>query len=64
MTVVIVTVAIVTVAIVTEVIVTIVIVTYFRKKQFDALTTEEMFKGQRFAILAMFFCRISNNHIG
>ena len=25
------------------------------EKQLDALTTDEMFEGQRFAILAMFF---------
>ena len=45
-----------TIIIVTVIIVTVVIVTYFRKKQLDALTTDEMFEGQRFAILAMFIC--------
>ena len=63
-TVVIVTVVIVKVVIMTVVIVTIVIVTYFRRKKIYALTTEEMFEGQRFSILAMFFSRISNNILG
>ena len=35
------------------------IVTYFRRrKKLDALTTDEMFQGQRFAILAMFNYRV------
>ena len=44
-------VTVVTVAVVTEV-----IVTYFslKKKKLDALTTDEMFSVQTFAILAMF----------
>ena len=64
MTVVIVTVAIVTVAIetvvivkvviVTVVIVTVVIVKKNSKNNFNILTPEENFEGQRFAILAMF----------
>ena len=55
--VVIVTAVIVTVVIVTVVIVTVatvVIVTYFSKKQLDTTTTDEMFSGQRFVILAIF----------
>ena len=59
MTVVIVTVAIVTVAIVTVVIVTVVIVNIFSKNNFNILTTEENFEGQRFAILAMFLICVS-----
>ena len=55
MTVVIVTVVIVTVVIVTVLIVTVVIVTIFSKNNFNILTTEDNFEGQRFAILAMFF---------
>ena len=44
-----------TVIIVTVVIVTVIIVIYFRRrKKLDALTTNEMFEGQRLAILAMF----------
>ena len=53
-TVVMVTIVIVTVVIVTIVIVTAVIVTKLSKKQLDTLTTNEVFEGQRFAILAMF----------
>ena len=58
-TVVIVTVAMVTVAIVTViiaivVIVTVVVVKIFSKNNFNILTTEDTFKGQRFAILAEF----------
>ena len=41
---------------------TVVIVTYSRKKQLDALTTDEMFEGQRFAILAMFYFNIKKIH--
>ena len=52
MTVVIVTVVIVTVVIVT--VVTVVIVTYLSKNNLTHSTTEAMFEGQRFAILAMF----------
>ena len=64
MTVVIVTVMTVTVVIfVTLVIVTVatvavgtvVIVKFFTKKQLDTSTTDEIFLGQLFAILAMFF---------
>ena len=45
-----------TVLIVTVIIATVVIVTYFRRrKKLDALTTDDMFEGQRFVILAMFF---------
>ena len=29
---------------------------FFSKKNLYALTTDEMFEGQRFAILVMFFC--------
>ena len=47
-------VVIVTVVIVTLVIVTVVIVNIFSKNNFNILTTEENFEGQRFAILAMF----------
>ena len=54
MTVVIVTVVIVTVVIVTVVIVTVVKVTIFSKNNFNILTTEEIFEGQHFVILAMF----------
>ena len=54
-TVVIAIVVIVTVVIVTVVIVTVVIVKFFSKNNFDILTTKENFKGQRFAIPAMFF---------
>ena len=59
-TVVIVIVVIATVVILMEVIVIIiivmvVIVTIFSKNNFNILTTEEIFEGQRFAILAMFF---------
>ena len=57
MTVVIVTVVMVTVVIVAVVIVTVVIVTIFSKNNFNIMTTEEIFEGQRFAILAMFFSR-------
>ena len=53
-TVVIVTVVIVTVVIVTVVIVTVVIVTVVIV---NILTTEEIFEGQRFALLTMFFSR-------
>ena len=54
-TVVIVTVVtVVKVTVVTVAVVTVVIETYFRKKQLDTLTTDEMFSGQRFAIIAMF----------
>ena len=49
------TVVIVTLVIVTVVIVTVVIMNFFSKNNFDILTTEENFEGQRFAILAMFF---------
>ena len=45
------TAVIVTVAIVT--VVTVAIVTYFSKN--NTLTTDAMFSGQRFAILAMFY---------
>ena len=45
----------VTVVIATEAVGTVVIVTYFRKKLLDTLTTDEIFSGQLFAILAMFF---------
>ena len=60
MTVVTVTVVTVTVKIVIEVIVIVVIVmvvivTIFSKNNFNILTTEEIFEGQRFAILAMFY---------
>ena len=41
--------------VVTESVVTVVIVTSFSKKQLDTLTTDEMFSGQLFAILAMFY---------
>ena len=44
----------VTVVIVTVVIVTVVMVNSFSKNNFNILTTEENFEGQRFAILAMF----------
>ena len=54
-TVVIVAVVIVTVVIVTVVIMTVVIVKFFSKNNFNILSTEENFEGQRFAILAMFF---------
>ena len=50
-------VTVVAVVIVTEVtgtVLTVVIVTYFSKKQLNTLTTDEMFSGQRFAILPMF----------
>ena len=47
-------VVIVTVVIVTVVRVTVVIVNIFSKNNFNILTTEENFEGQRFAILAMF----------
>ena len=47
------TVVIVTVVIVT--VVTVIIVTSLSEKQLDTFTTNVMFKGQRFAILAMFF---------
>ena len=53
------TVVIVTVVIVTVVIVTVVIVKFFSKNNFDILTTEENFEGQRFAILAMFIITLS-----
>ena len=52
------TVVIVTVVIVTVVIVTVVIVNIFSKNNFNILTTEENFEGQRFAILAM-FCEVT-----
>ena len=42
---------VVTVTVVKE---AVVIVTYFIKIQLDTLTTNEMFSGQHFAILAMF----------
>ena len=48
-------VVIVPVVIVTVVLVTVVIVKLFSKNNFNILTTEENFEGQRFAILAMFF---------
>ena len=48
------TVVIVTLVIVTVVIVTVVIMIFFCKNNFNILTTEENFEGQRFAILAMF----------
>ena len=54
-TVVIAIVVIVTIVIVTVVIVTVVIVNIFSKNNFNILTTEENFEGQRFAILAMFY---------
>ena len=62
--VVIVTVVIVTEVIVTVVIVTVVIVNLFSKNNFNILTSEENFKGQRFAILAMFFLNPSLNKSG
>ena len=43
-----------TVVIVTVVIVTVVIVKIFSKNNLNILTTKAIFKGQRFAILAMF----------
>ena len=46
-------VSVVTVVIVT--VVTVAIVTSFSKKQLDTLTTDGMFSGQHFAILAMFW---------
>ena len=52
-------VVIVTVVIATVVIVTVVIVNIFSKKNFNILTTEDNFEGQRFAILAMFFFYLS-----
>ena len=48
----------VTVVIVTEATVAVrtkIIVTYFRKKQLDTSTTDEIFSWQLFVILAMFF---------
>ena len=45
----------VTVVIVTVSVVTVVIVTYFGKKLLVTLTTNDMFSGQRFVILMMFF---------
>ena len=48
------TLVIVTVVIGTVVIVTVVTVKIFSKNNFNILTTEENFEGQRFAILAMF----------
>ena len=47
-------VTVVIVTVVTVVGVTVVIVTYLSKKKHDTLTTDEMFSGQGFAILAMF----------
>ena len=64
MTVVIVTLVIVTVVIVTVVIVTVVIVNFFSKNNFNKLTTEEIFEGQRLAILAMFFLLLVEDSIG
>ena len=49
-------VTVVIVTVVTVTVVTVVIVTYFRKKQLDTSTTDEMFSGQHFAILTMFCC--------
>ena len=53
-TVVIVAVVIVTVVVVTVVIATVVIEKVFSKNNLNILTTKEIFKGQRFAILTMF----------
>ena len=44
---------VVIVTVVTVAVVTVVIVTYFRKKQLETLTADEMFSVQLFAILAM-----------
>ena len=52
-----------TVVIVTVVIVTVVIVTIFSKNNFNILTTEEIFEGQRFAILAMFYRLLTSNKV-
>ena len=48
---------------VTVVIVTVVIVNIFSKNNFNILTTEENFEGQRFAILAMFYKYNGENFI-
>ena len=45
---------VVIVTVVTVAVVTVVIVTYFSKKKLATSTTDEMFSGQLFAILAMF----------
>ena len=47
-----------TVVKVTVVIVTVVIETIFSKNNCNILTTEEIFEGQCFAILAMFFFNV------